>query len=129
MKDHRTDKEDAIKLTNVNTLDYLRSTTNIEVDKVEQVTRHMWLRIHNEFGDIFTGIRCFEVPPKLRLKEGSHPYLASSRKVAHVRLQKQQIIVPLDVDKTGSLGTALSYYWKLMARCNYAWIQQGSTGC
>ena len=52
------------------------------------------------------GISCFEGTFKLQVREGSCQYHAPPRRVASslheelARLQKQQIIVPLDVDET-----------------------------
>ena len=77
------------------------------------VSRLPKLKIHNEFSDIFTSITCFEGTFKLWMREGSHPYQSLPRRLAHTlqeplleeldRLQKQQIIVPLDTDETSKL--------------------------
>ena len=68
------------------------------------------MKIHNEFSDNFTSIGCFKGTFKLQVREGSHPYQALPRRVAYAlqeqlweeldRLQKHQIIVPLDTDET-----------------------------
>ena len=67
-------------------------------------------RFHNKFCNIYIGIGCFEGTLKLRVKEGSHPYQTVPRRVAYalqqplkeelVRLMKQEIIEPMDVDET-----------------------------
>ena len=108
VKGHSTGSEDAIKPAKVNILDYFRSSTNIKANKAG--SRLMTQGIHKEFNEVFIGIRCFEGIFKLRVKEGSHPYQASARKVAYVlqqplkeelyTWQKQEIIVPLDVEET-----------------------------
>ena len=55
----------------LNIPDYFRSSTNKETDKT--VRRLLITKIHNEFSDIFTGIRCFEGTFKLLLREGQSP--------------------------------------------------------
>ena len=41
------------------------------------------MKIHNDFCDIFTGIRCLKGTFKLQVRESSHPYQASLRRVAN----------------------------------------------
>ena len=75
-----------------------------------EASRLITERIDDEFSDVFTAIGCFEGTFKLRFKEGSCPYQVPPRVVAYAiqqqlkegldRLQEQQILVPLDVDKT-----------------------------
>ena len=74
-------------------------------------------KFHSDFIDVFTRIGCFEGTFKLRVKEGSCPYQASPRTVMYTlqqpikeepdRLQKQQIIVPLDVAETSEWCNSL----------------------
>ena len=84
--------------------DYFRSSTT-ETDKAAR--RSITQNSHSKLSDVFTGIGCFEGLFELRKREGSCPYQAPPRTVAYAlqqplkeRLQKQQIIVPLDVDET-----------------------------
>ena len=68
------------------------------------------MRIHNDFSGIFTGIGCFKGMFKLQVREGSHLHQALPRKVTNAlqeplqeeldKLQKQEIIVLLDIDET-----------------------------
>ena len=57
VEDHRSDRM-SIKQSNVNTLDYFRSSTNIMADK--EASRLLTQKINNEFNAGFTGIGCFE---------------------------------------------------------------------
>ena len=92
----------------INIPDYFRSSTNKETDKREN--RLLTMEIHSNFCDSFMGVSCFEDTFKLQLREGSHPYINLPIRVAYApqdplceeldRLQKQQIIVLLDVDET-----------------------------
>ena len=87
--------------------DYFHSGYNKEADM--RVRETITNRIHNEFNDLISGIGCFEDMFPLQVKDGTHPYQAQARRVAYVLqqplkeelewLQKQQIIVPLGVDK------------------------------
>ena len=122
-KDHRSDNVDANQ-SNINISDYFRCSAKIEADK--ETSKAIMQRIHNEFSDIFTGIGCFEGIFKLRVKEGSCPYQALPRRVAHTLqwpleeeldpLQKQQITVPLDVDETSEWCNRFLLVQKPMAK-------------
>ena len=83
----------------------------MEADK--KVKRLLTTKIHMQFSDIFIGISCyggFEGTFKLWMREGSYQLLAPPRIVVYAlqkplqedldKLQKQQIIVPLDIDET-----------------------------
>ena len=106
-ENHRIDSKDA-NSSNVNILDYFRSSINTKADKKANMV--IMQRINNELSDVFTGIGCSEGTFKLTVKEDSHPYKTSPRRVAYAiqqflkeefdRLQEQQINVPLDVDET-----------------------------
>ena len=90
VKDHKTDSGN-VSPSNVNILDYFRSSANVKADK--GVSRVITQRIQNEFSDIFTGFECFKGTFKLRVKEGSHPYQALARRVAYALQQplKQEL--------------------------------------
>ena len=88
--------------------DYFNSSNNKEADK--GVSEADTNRILDEFNDLFSGICCFDGIFSVQVEEGSQAYQAPPRRVAYMLqkplkgelewLQKQQIIVPLDVDKT-----------------------------
>ena len=105
--DSRSDSMDTIN-SNPNIPDYFRSSTDKEAEKKES---HLIIQnIHSKFSDVFTGIGCFKGTFKLQVRGGSHTYQASPRRAAYVLqeslmeelkwLEKQQVIVPLDVDET-----------------------------
>ena len=87
--------------------DYFHFSDNKEAGK--RVSKTITNRIHNKFNNLFFTIGCFEGTFSLQLKEGIHPYQAPSRRVAYTLqkplkewlewIQKQQIIVPLGLDK------------------------------
>ena len=54
--------------------DYFMSSMDREADKMawQLITQ----KIYNEFGDVFTGIECFDGTFRLQVKEGSWPYQA-----------------------------------------------------
>ena len=116
MKDHRRGSEDAAKLTHVNTLDYFRSSVNMEADK--EASRLMTHRVHNKFSNVLTGIWCFQCTFKLRVKGSSCPYQVPSSRITCAlqqplkeeldRLLKQKIHVPLDVHETVGCGATVS---------------------
>ena len=84
-------------------LDYFHSIDNKEADKRE--SEAITNRIHSECNDLFSGIGCFEGTFPLQVKEGSHPYQTTPRRVGYALqkplkeelewLQKKQIIVAL----------------------------------
>ena len=69
----------------------------------------MTQKIHNEFSDVFSGIKCFAGTFQLQVREGSLPYQTLPGRVPYVLqepledelecLLKQQITVPLSVDE------------------------------
>ena len=81
--------------------------------------------IHNKFKVVFTVIGCFKGTYSLQVKEGVKPYQVPSRCITYVlqtpirdelgQLQKQQLIIPLDVYETSNSAIALCCYpsqWK-----------------
>ena len=76
-EDHRADSRNT-NHSNVNSLDYFRSSANIWADK--KASSIIMQRIHNEFSYVFTGIGYFEGTFKLSVKEGRCPYHAPSRR-------------------------------------------------
>ena len=70
----------------------------------------MTQRIHEEYGEVFNGIGCFEGTFSLQFKLNSKPYQAPPRHVAYVlqksfqeelqQLQELDIIMLLGVDET-----------------------------
>ena len=88
--------------------------------------------IQNEFSDVLTGSGCFEGMFTLRLGEGSCPYQAPPRRVAYAlqqpgkeelnRLQKQYIIISLDVHETSEWFNSSVLVPMPTARYDYAWI-------
>ena len=94
--------------------DYLRSSADIEADK--EASRLITQKIHCKFSDVFTRIGWFNGLFKLRVKEGSCSYQSPCRRVAYAlqqslkdelnRLQKQPILVPLDVDETSEYSNS-----------------------
>ena len=87
---------------------YFHFSNNKEVDK--RASETITNRIDYEFNDLLPGVGCFEGMFSLQVKEGSHPYQASPRRVAYAMwkplkeelewLHKQKIIVLLGVDET-----------------------------
>ena len=99
----QNDKDNVNKVTN-----YFLSSPNVEAEKRKSI--EMMQKIHNTFGDVFNGIRCFKGTFSLQLKPDSKPYQVPPRHVAYTLqklfkeelewLQKMDIITPLGVDKT-----------------------------
>ena len=68
------------------------------------------MKIYKDFSDVFMAINYFEGMFKLQVREGSHPYQALPRRVAHAlqeplqdeldRLQTQEVIIHLDINET-----------------------------
>ena len=89
-------------------INYFYSSKNTDADKRESDA--MTQKIHNTYGNVFNGIRCFEGTFSLQLKPDSKPYQAPPRHMAYAlqklfkeelaQLQEQDIIAPLGVDKT-----------------------------
>ena len=63
--------------------DYFHSSNEAEKRATEAITN----RIHKEFNYLFSGKGYIEGKFSLQVKEGSHPYLASTRRIAYA-LQK-----------------------------------------
>ena len=103
----KTDKE-GVHDDKMNMSNYSRSSTNRVADK--RASAVLANKIYNKFSDVLSGTGCFEGTFILQVKEGSKPYEAAPRRVACAlqepvkkeldRLQRQQVIVPLAVDKT-----------------------------
>ena len=87
---------------------YFISNANREADK--KANRLLTMKVDSDFSDNLTGTSCFEGTFKLKVIGGSYSYQAPLRRVAYLlqellqveldRLQKQQIIIPLDFDET-----------------------------
>ena len=131
-KTNRPNTNSAVITNNgINMPDYFRSNTKREADR--EASRILMKKIHNDFSDVFTGISCFNGTFKLQMREGSHLYQAPPRRVAFAllkplseeldRLQKQQIIVPLDVVETSECCNSFMLVPKQIERLAYAWIQ------
>ena len=94
-----------------NVPDYFKSSTNKEADK--EAIRLIAQTIYSELSDEFMAIGYLGGTFKLQMRKGSCPYQAPPRRVAYKlqeplneeleQLQKQQIIVPLDVYETSEL--------------------------
>ena len=107
----------SVDVTNdcTNMPDHFRSSTNREADK--ETSRILTKKIHSDFSDIFMSVSWFYGTFKLQVRKGSHPYQALPRRVAYAlqeplkedleRLQKQQLIVPLDFDETSEWCNSL----------------------
>ena len=118
-EDHRSDM--SAKQSSVNTWDNFKSSTNLEAGI--EAGRLITQKIHNGFNYVFTGVRCFKGTFNLRVKQGSHPYQASPRRVAYAlwqpseeeldHLQKQQKTI------RGIRLVQVSYwYQRPMAKCD-----------
>ena len=89
-------------------INYFYSSNNIDAD--ESKNKAMTQRIHEEYGEVFNSIGCFEGTFSLQLKPDSKPYQVPPRHEAYVlqkpfqeelqQLQELDIITPLGVDKT-----------------------------
>ena len=103
----KADKVDTLD-NNTSMLDYLRPCTIKSAEK--SVSEVLTQKIHDEFGDFFSGSGYFEGTFSLQTKDGSQLYQAPPRRVAYTlqqslkeeldRSQRQQIIFPLGVDET-----------------------------
>ena len=92
----------------INILDYFRSSAKKEAEK--RASTLLTMKKHNDFSDLFTCFGCFEGTFKLQVQKGSCPFQTPPRRVAYAlqeplwkeleRLQRQQVIIPLDADET-----------------------------
>ena len=67
------------------------------------------LKMHNGYSDVFTGICCFKGTFYLQVRADAKPYQTPTRSLAYAlkgtfktemkRLQEQEILAPLGVDK------------------------------
>ena len=86
---------------------YFYSSKDPEADKSQ--SDDMTQKMHNTYGDVFNGIRCFEGTFSLQLTPDSKPYQVPPRHMAYALqkpfkeelkwLQELDIITPLGVDK------------------------------
>ena len=95
------------KIIQKKTTNYFFSSPNVEADKRKSI--ELTQEVHNTFGDVFSGIGCFEDTFSLQLKPDSKLYQAPMRHVEYalqkplkeelLHLQRMDIITPLGVDE------------------------------
>ena len=100
-----------VKTKSHKTEEHFLSSSNYERNEKKSVESIQ--QIFKDFDDVFNGIGCFKGTFPLQLKPDSKPYQALPRCMAYTlqkpfqeeleRLQKQDIIFPIGVDKTSEL--------------------------